>query len=312
MKLIRGIHNIKKYHYNCVLTIGNFDGVHRGHQVILQQLKQEGKRLGLPIIVMFFEPQPLEVLKIKKTPARLTCLRDKIKYLTLTKVDYLLCIKFNSYFASYTAQNFIDELLVKKLGVRLLIVGDDFHFGSKRKGNFNLLKKAGKKNNFTVINTSTLYENNQRISSTGIRNALSKDDLLLAENLLGHPYSISGRVIHGKKIGRTINFPTANLSLKHVITPIKGVYAVEVYGLTPNPIPGVANIGTCPTISGTYQKLEVYLLDIKMDFYGHYIDVVLRTKLRNEKRFSSLNILKQQINNDVIEARKFFKLKTLF
>ncbi|AVJ16201.1 bifunctional riboflavin kinase/FAD synthetase [Serratia sp. JUb9] len=311
MELIRGIHNIRARHHGCVLTIGNFDGVHRGHKALLEQLKQEGKRLGLPVIVMIFEPQPLELFAADKAPARLTRLRDKAKYLAQAGVDYLLCVKFDPRFAANTAQSFVAELLVQKLGVKFLMVGDDFRFGANRLGDFPLLQKAGAEYGFEVVSTPTFRESGQRISSTAIRNALRDDDLPLAETLLGHPYSISGRVVHGDELGRTIGFPTANLPLKRLVAPVKGVYAVEVYGLGPQPLPGVANIGTRPTVAGVRQQLEVHLLDVTMDLYGRHIDVVLRAKLRNEQRFASLDALKQQIANDVVSAREFFGPKTL-
>ncbi|MGW1444910.1 bifunctional riboflavin kinase/FAD synthetase [Serratia rhizosphaerae] len=311
MELIRGIHNIRARHHGCVLTIGNFDGVHRGHKALLEQLKQEGKRLGLPVTVMIFEPQPLELFAADKAPARLTRLRDKAKYLAQAGVDYLLCVKFDPRFAANTAQSFVAELLVQKLGVKFLMVGDDFRFGANRLGDFPLLQKAGAEYGFEVVSTPTFRESGQRISSTAIRNALRDDDLPLAETLLGHPYSISGRVVHGDELGRTIGFPTANLPLKRLVAPVKGVYAVEVYGLGPQPLPGVANIGTRPTVAGVRQQLEVHLLDVTMDLYGRHIDVVLRAKLRNEQRFASLDALKQQIANDVVSAREFFGPKTL-
>ncbi|ASL81399.1 MULTISPECIES: bifunctional riboflavin kinase/FAD synthetase [Serratia] len=310
MELIRGIHNIRARHHGCVLTIGNFDGVHRGHQALLEQLKQQGQRLGLPVMVMIFEPQPLEMFAADKAPARLTRLRDKANYLAQAGVDYLLCVKFDPRFAANTAQAFVVELLVEKLGVKFLMVGDDFRFGAGRQGDFPLLQQAGKEYGFDVVSTPTFREGERRISSTAIRTALSEDDLPLAETLLGHPYSISGRVVHGDELGRTIGFPTANLPLKRLVAPVKGVYAVEVYGLGPQPLPGVANIGTRPTVAGVRQQLEVHLLDVTMDLYGRHIEVVLRAKLRNEQRFASLDALKQQIANDVVTARKFFGLQT--
>lgn len=311
MELIRGIHNIRARHHGCVLTIGNFDGVHRGHQALIEQLKLEGQRLGLPVMVMIFEPQPLELFAGDKGPARLTSLRDKAKYLAECGVDYLLCVRFEPRFAAHMAQAFISQLLVEKLGVKFLTVGDDFRFGASRLGDFELLQKAGEEYGFEVISTQTFREGENRISSTAIRNALRDDDLALAENLLGHPFSISGRVVHGDKLGRTIGFPTANVPLKRVVSPVRGVYAVEVLGLGPEPLPGVANIGIRPTVGGVRKQLEVHLLDTTLDLYGRHIDVVLRAKLRNEQRFSSLDALKQQIANDEVTAREFFGLKTL-
>ncbi|MDR0218411.1 MAG: bifunctional riboflavin kinase/FAD synthetase [Enterobacteriaceae bacterium] len=306
MELIRGIHNIRAHHHGCVLTIGNFDGVHRGHQALLKQLKQEGLRLGLPTMVMIFEPQPLEVFVADKAPARLTRLRDKVKYLSRYGVDYLLCVKFDRQFAANSPEAFVSGLLVEKLGVKFLAVGDDFRFGKNRLGDFHYLQQASKKYGFDIASTDSFCDSGLRISSTAIRQSLQDDDLTLAETLLGHPYSISGRVVHGNRLGRTIGFPTANLPLKRLVAPVKGVYAVDVYGLSDKPLPGVANIGNRPTVAGQGQQLEVHLLDAQMDLYGRHIDVVLCKKLRNEQRFASLDALKQQIANDVVAARDYF------
>ncbi|WP_391528573.1 bifunctional riboflavin kinase/FAD synthetase [Photorhabdus akhurstii] len=307
MELIRGIRNIRTCHRGCVLTIGNFDGVHRGHQALLKHLKHEGQRLGLPVMVMIFEPQPLEFFAKGNAPARLTRLRDKAKYLAQCGVDYLLCVKFDRNFAANTPEAFVSRLLVEKLGVKFLAVGDDFRFGQARSGDFAFLQRAGETYGFDVTNSESFCDNGLRISSTAIRQALQNDDLVLAETLLGHPYSICGRVVHGKRLGSTIGFPTANLPLKRLVAPVQGVYVVEVYGLGDKPLPGVANIGIRPTVSGQGQQLEVHLIDTQMDLYGRYIDVVLRKKLRNEQRFASLDALKQQIANDLVAAKEFFK-----
>jgi riboflavin kinase/FMN adenylyltransferase len=197
---------------------------------------------------------------------------------------------------------------VEKLGVKFLTVGDDFRFGAGRLGDFELLQKAGAEYGFEVISTQTFREGGSRISSTAIRDALRDDDLALAETLLGHPFSISGRVVHGDKLGRTIGFPTANVPLKRLVSPVRGVYAVDVLGLGDEPIPGIANIGIRPTVGGVRKQLEVHLLDTNINLYGRHIDVVLRAKLRNEQRFSSFDALKQQIANDEVTAREFFGL----
>ncbi|KTM03719.1 bifunctional riboflavin kinase/FAD synthetase, partial [Salmonella enterica] len=209
MKLIRGIHNLSQAPHGCVLTIGNFDGVHRGHRALLQGLQEEGRRRGLPVVVMIFEPQPLELFATDKAPARLTRLREKLYYLAQCGVDYVLCVKFDRRFAALTAQTFISELLVERLGVQFLAVGDDFRFGASRAGDFLLLQKAGAEYGFAVSSTQTFCEGGVRISSTAVRQALAEDNLALAESLLGHPFTISGRVVHGDELGRTIGFPTA-------------------------------------------------------------------------------------------------------
>ena len=308
MKFIRGIHNLNEQHRGCVLTIGNFDGVHRGHQALLSQLREEGRKRHLPVMVMLFEPQPLELFAGEKAPARLTRLREKLKYLAEAGIDNVLCVRFDRRFAALSAQGFITELLVKKLGVKFLAVGDDFRFGAGRLGDFLLLQKAGAEYGFEVISTQTFCDAGKRISSTAVRQALAEDDFALAQSLLGHPFSISGRVVHGDALGRTLGFPTANLPLRRVVSPVKGVFAVEVHGLTSQPLPGVANIGTRPTVKGLRQQLEVHLLDINMNLYGQHIDVVLKKKLRNEQRFASLEALKEQIAKDVVTARQFFGL----
>lgn len=313
MELIRGIHNIRANHYGCVLTIGNFDGVHLGHTALLKKLKYEGKLLKAPIMVMIFEPQPLELLIPEKAPTRLTCLRDKVKYLAKIEVNYILCIRFTFSFANLTANEFIMQFLVRKLRIKSLTVGDDFHFGSDRLGDIKLLQKAGAQFGFDVISTGSFCNRDSRISSTAIRQALQNDDLVLAEDLLGRPYSITGRVIHGNALGRTLGFPTANISLKRLSSTVKGVYAIDVYILNSiysNNIPlhGVANIGTRPTVAGNCQQVEVYIFSIMMDLYGCYIEIVLREKLRNERYFISLDTLRKQIERDVVMAKKFFHI----
>ena len=308
MKLIRGIHNLSQAPHGCVLTIGNFDGVHRGHQVLLQGLLEEGRARGLPVVVMIFEPQPLELFASEKAPARLTRLREKLRYLAQCGVDYVLCVRFDRRFAALTAQNFVGDLLVDRLGVQFLAVGDDFRFGAGRQGDFLLLQKAGLEYGFDVTSTQTFCEGGVRISSTAVRQALTDDDLDTAAKLLGRPFSISGRVVHGDELGRTIGFPTANVPLRRQVSPVKGVYAVEVTGLGDKPLPGVANIGTRPTVAGVRQQLEVHLLDVVMDLYGRHIDVILRKKIRNEQRFASLDELKAQIARDELTAREIFGL----
>lgn len=308
MKFIRGIHNLNEQHRGCVLTIGNFDGVHRGHQALMSRLCEEGRKRNLPVVVMVFEPQPLELFAGDKAPARLTRLREKLRYMAEAGVDKVLCVRFDRRFAALSAQRFITDLLVDKLDVKYLAVGDDFRFGAGRQGDFLLLQKAGVEYGFEVVSTETFCDGGKRISSTAVRQALAADDLALAQSLLGHPFTISGRVVHGDALGRTLGFPTANLPLRRSVSPVKGVYAVEVRGLTPEPLPGVANIGTRPTVKGLRQQLEVHLLDINMDLYGRHIDVVLKQKIRNEQRFASLEALKEQIANDVVTARQFFGL----
>lgn len=303
MELIRGIYNIRPRHHGCVLTIGNFDGVHLGHQAVLKQLIVKAHEMSLPATVMCFEPQPLEMFAPSRVPARLTRFRDKYLQLKNVGVERLLCVNFNAHFANLTAEEFVRRLLVEQLGVKFLVVGDDFRFGKDRVGNFDMLVAAGKQYGFEVVSTQSFCVSKQRVSSTAIRQALASDNLVDAETMLGRPYSINGRVSHGRKLGRTIGFPTANVPLKRRVSPVSGVYAVEVYGVGEKPIPGVANIGHRPTVKGVRQQLEVHLFDFHSDLYGRQIEVVLRHKLRDEQKFESFDALKAQIEHDAQSAR---------
>lgn len=303
MELIRGIHNIQPKHHDCVLTIGNFDGVHLGHQAVLRQVITKAQSLGLPAMVMTFEPQPLELFAADNAPARLTRFRDKYIQLKKTGIERLLCVNFNAQFANMSAEDFVSRLLVEQLGVKFLVVGDDFCFGKGRRGNFEMLEAAGREFGFVVVSTQSFCMLEQRVSSTAIRHALVNDQLPLAASMLGRSYSISGRVSHGRKLGRTIGFPTANVPLKRRVSPVSGVYAVEVFGVDGAPLPGVANVGHRPTVNGVRQQLEVHLFDFQSDLYGCQIEVVLHHKLRNEIKFESFDALKAQIERDAQTAR---------
>ncbi len=303
MELIRGIHNIQPEHKGCVLTIGNFDGVHLGHQEVLSELTKQANVLGLPSVVMTFEPQPLELFAKDKAPARLTRLRDKYVQLKKLAIDRLLCINFNRHFADLSATTFIRDLLVDRLGVKFLVIGDDFCFGKNRQGNFAMLQQAGKEFGFEVVSTRSFCLQLKRVSSTAVRDALAQDDLPLAASMLGREYSISGRVSHGRKLGRTIGFPTANIPLKRCVAPVSGVYVVKALGLENRAIGGVANIGQRPTVNGVRQQLEVHLFDFKGNIYGQQLEIVLLHKLRDEHRFESFEALKKQIELDAEAAR---------
>lgn len=316
MQLIRGFYNLPNHSVltnGCVLSIGNFDGVHLGHQQILARLINKSIELGLPSVVMLFEPQPREFFA-KKTgdltacnvPARLMRLRDKLKYLEKSGVDFVLCVRFSERFAKLTAEEFIQDLLVKQLKVRYLSVGDDFRFGAKRVGDYHTLQEAGKTFDFTVEESHTHSFEQDRISSSLIRELLQKDKLALVEKLLGKPYSIAGRVAHGNKLGRTIGFPTANIMLNRLVVPIHGVYAVKVETKT-GTYQGIANIGNRPTINGTKPLLEVHIFDFNRAIYGEAIEVSFIKKLRNEVKFSNFEALKQQIEKDKQQAVEFFE-----
>lgn len=305
MELIRGLHNIKPGHRDCVLTIGNFDGVHLGHQAVLAQVKQIAAALGLPAVVMVFEPQPLELFKPDAAPARLTRFREKYHWLARLGLDRLLCVNFNADFAGQEPQAFIEQLLLGKLGVRHLIVGDDFCFGKNRAGNFALLQQAAAQFGFGLTSTASLKQDDQRVSSTLIRQALEQNDLTQAEQMLGRPFSLMGRVRHGEKVGRQLGFPTANVWLYRNKLPVRGVYAIEAFTAHGH-FHGVANIGARPTLKGKQEQLEAHFFDFQGDLYGQQIEVLLRHKLRAERKFASLAELQQQIQLDAAAARQFF------
>lgn len=314
MQLVRGIHNInlsndsgkKSFEKGCALTIGNFDGVHLGHRRVIAALVDKANKLGCEAVVMVFEPQPQELFSPDTAPSRLCRLRDKYSLLKKLGVDRLLCVNFNRKFASQSAQEFVEQLLVKRLSVKHLIIGDDFHFGQNRQGNFEMLCQAGKKFGFSVTDTASFKVADCRISSTEIRKALEQGRLADAQQMLGRPYSIIGRVFHGDKRGREIGFPTANVSLKRKVSPISGVYAVQVK-TSEHDYYGVANIGSRPTVSGTRAQLEVHIFDFNKDLYGQHIEVIMLKKLRNEIKFESITALTEQIDKDSKQARSFLE-----
>ncbi len=310
MELIRGLHNLRPEHHGCVATIGNFDGVHLGHQAVLGQLADKAAQLGLPTVVITFEPQPQEFFSHGDIPPRLTRFREKLKALRRYSVERVLCLPFNRALAEMEAEDFIRRVLVEGLGVRYLVVGDDFRFGKERRGDFAMLQRAGAKHGFEVVTMHTFEIGGSRVSSTRIREALHAGDLALAEQLLGRPYRMCGRVAHGNKLGRTIGFPTANIFLHRKETPVDGVFAVEMFGIEGEPVPGVANVGTRPTVDGTRSLLEVHLFDFAADIYGEYVFVDFLHRIREERRFESFDALKAQILLDAESARNYFSLRT--
>jgi riboflavin kinase/FMN adenylyltransferase len=307
MKIIRDLHSLPERERTCVATIGNFDGVHLGHQAMLRRLGEKAEALGLPALVILFEPQPQEYFAPDKAPARLTRLRDKIQALHRLGVDRVLCLRFRPALAALSAEAFIEQYLVRNLWVRYLIVGDDFRFGKNRTGDYALLDRAGREHGFTVVSMPTVDAGGERVSSTRIRQALAEADFTTAARMLGRPFAISGRIGHGDKRGRSIGFPTANIQLRRRSVPVSGVFAVEVAGIRDVPLAGVANVGTRPTVDGTRSLLEFHLFDFDADIYGKHVDVTFRYKLRDERRFASLDELKTQIGRDVEQGRAFFR-----
>ncbi len=327
MEIIRGLHNLTRFKRGCVATIGNFDGVHSGHQHILARLRQKSESFQLPSLVITFEPQPQEFFAPAKSPARLTRFRDKAEVIADCGIDTLLVIHFNSRFARITADEFVARILVAQLGIKYLQVGDDFQFGKGRSGNFESLIRSGAEYGFEVENTPTFEMFQQRVSSTRIRKALEAGDMELTRALLKRPYWMSGHVQHGDKRGRTIGFPTANVPLHRETPAVSGVFAVRLWGkglglcktilegghledkTGQQGINGIANIGYRPTVDGKKGLLEVHLFNFEGDLYGKLVHVDFLHKIRAEKKFDSFEILKQQILNDVVEAKKYFTEK---
>jgi riboflavin kinase/FMN adenylyltransferase len=285
MRLIRGLHNLHHSQLGSALTIGNFDGLHRGHQAVLRHLRQRAAEQQLATTVMTFEPTAQEYFSPGTAPARLQRLRDKLAMLQELDVNQVHCLRFNQELAALSADAFVRQILVEGLDVRYLVVGDDFRFGKERRGDFAFLQQAGQRYGFEVVSTRTFLEGEDRVSSTRIRQALAEGDLAMAEQLLGRSYRICGRVSPGQQRGRTIGFHTANVRLHRVVSPLKGVFAVRVYGLGSDVLNGVANVGTRPTVDGSYCVLEIHLFDFDSDIYGR---------------------LKQQIEFDAEQARTFF------
>lgn len=304
MRIIRGLHNLRPEHGGSVATIGNFDGVHLGHQAVFRELIAEGSRLGVPATVITFEPQPLEYFAPERAPSRLTRLREKLGAMRDVGVERVLLLEFGPRLAQMEAEEFIDALLVDKLAVRHLYVGDDFRFGKGRRGDIVMLRAAGTRHRFTVDGMNTLALDGERISSTRIREALGRGDLEDAARCLGRTYTICGRVAHGDKRGRSIGFPTLNIDLHRRVSPLRGVFAVRVAGIDSRSLSGVANIGTRPTVAGdTRYLLEVHLFDFAREIYGAHLTVEFIARIRDEHRFASFDELKAQIGRDVTTAR---------
>ncbi len=308
MQLIRGLAHLEVIEKGCGLTMGNFDGIHLGHCEVIKKLRAQAEKMDLPAIVLLFEPQPLEFFLGENAPTRLTRLREKIIQFKALSIDKVLVLKFNKHLANFPAEAFIKEILVDKLNVKHLVIGDDFHFGKARRGNFSMLQEKGQLYGFKVEDTHSYEYGDMRISSTLIRDALGDGNLILAKQMLGRDYSVSGRVAHGDKRGRLLGFPTANIEMFRKNTPIEGVYAVTMKGFDDKVYQGVANVGSRPTINGDAKViLETHLFDFDREIYGAYVEVNFKAKIRDEKKFASLDALTAQIDDDVQKAKKIFQ-----
>ena len=305
MKLIRGLHNLSESSLSqSAVTIGAFDGVHRGHQEVLAHLKREADARSLATTVITFEPLPGEFLFPDRAPPRLMTFREKFTALADQGIDNLLCLRFNNRLRTMSPRAFVEDIFVKGLNARYIAFGDDFRFGKDRAGDLDFTQSLAQEFDYEVVPTSTFDMAGERVSSTRIRTTLLDADFSEAADLLGKPFKLSGKVLKGKQLGRTIGSPTANIALKRVKSPLHGVYAVRVSGGGLNSVAGVANVGVRPTVNdGTLANLEVHLFDFDGDLYGERLSVEFMTKLRDEKKFESLDALKAAIAADQQAAR---------
>ncbi|HKV96038.1 MAG TPA: bifunctional riboflavin kinase/FAD synthetase [Gammaproteobacteria bacterium] len=311
MELIRGLVNLKARHRGCVASIGNFDGVHLGHREIVRMLTDRGREAGLPAVVVTFETTPQEYFNAAAPPARLMTLREKYQALAACGVQRLLCLRFNRALAELPAETFIEHVLVRDLGVRQVVVGEDFRFGRGRTGDFALLKTAGGRYGFGVSAAITVMQGGERVSSTRIRACLAAGDLEVAAKLLGRPFSLSGRVSHGARLGRQLGFPTANIALRRRVAPVRGIFVARVQGADAGVRYGAAYVGSRPAVGGLRTVLEVFLFDFDATLYGRRLRVELLARLRDDARFENLESLREQIVCDVQAARAWLNGRNL-
>lgn len=310
MKVFRGLPN-DRARAPCALTIGNFDGVHLGHQALLARVRAAADKLGLEAAVMTFEPHPREFFAermgdLSKAPKRIANLRDKLQSLSNAGIDRVIVEHFNAHFAAMTPMEFTERVLVQGLHVKWLMVGDDFCYGAKRAGNVSSLIEAGAYYGFEVLTLPTVLQGEQRVSSSAVRAALAEGDFALARQLLGHNYAMSGHVIHGAKLGRTIGFPTLNLRVAHR-PALMGIFIVQVHGLSNRPLPAVASLGVRPTVEdGGRVLLEVHVFDYNQNCYGKQVQVEFLEKIRDEEKFVDMPTLTAAIERDAQTARAYF------
>lgn len=304
MLIFRGLNSTDKK--PVALTIGNFDGVHLGHQALLKQLRMAAQLLGLPTAVLVFEPHPREFFTPQEAPARLTSMREKLEFFATLNVDRVYVCRFNSSFAQMNAVDFI-HALHEKLAAKFVLIGDDFRFGNRRSGDFALMEKIGSQQGFKVDVMHSVSHKGIRISSTAVRAALVEGDLCAAQRYLGRPYSIGGRVVHGDGLGKQLGFPTANIQLKHNRPPLTGIFVVRVQGDGLPPMQGVASLGVRPTVKQNGKPvLEVHLFDFSGEIYNKHLRVDFLHKLRDEVKYLDLQSLTQQIELDVCNAKQWF------
>lgn len=305
MKLLRGSHHFPVVNHPTIATVGNFDGFHLGHQEIVRLVVQQARQQQLHSVVVSFEPTPKEFFAGQQAPARIYPLREKFEIAQSLGIDYLACIRFNPFCAQMSATDFVKKLLCDSLQMKSLIVGDNFRFGHQRGGDIHLLRDLGKQLGFSVMSQDTIAHKDVRISSSLVREKLSSSQFDEVASLLGRPFTMSGKVFHGDKKGRTIGFPTANILLRRKVSPIHGVFTISAT-LKNKHWNGVANIGSRPTVHGQREQLEAHLFNCQEDLYGQRLTIEFHTQLRAEKKFSSLEELKKQIALDVQKAQQYF------
>ena len=309
MQVIEHLPSFKEQYQHCVATIGKYDGMHYGHQSILRQVIDESRALGLPSLVILSEPQPEEFFRGEEAPARLNHFEDKVAFLESFGIDLVYRMNFDYALSQLSAERFISEVLVSGLGVKSLLVGDDFHFGKARQGNFELLESAGESLGFVVSAQEPCCQSGERVSSTLVRTYLELGDCERVKQLLGSYYNISGTVVQGKQLGRELGVPTANIHLGTKPLPLQGVFAVAVV-VGGKQLLGVANIGYKPTVDqGKVASLEVHIFDFEKDIYGEHMQVSFLKKIRNEMKFSGLDALKEQIKIDIVQAKNILSEK---
>ncbi len=312
MKVFRGLPN-DRARAPCALTIGNFDGVHRGHQALLGRVRAAATSLDLEAAVMTFEPHPREFFAqrsgdLSRAPKRIANLRDKLQSLSNTGIDRVIVEHFNAHFAAISPEEFVERVLVDGLHVKWLMVGDDFCYGARRAGTVAMLTEAGRRHGFHVETLPTVMHGAQRISSSAVRAALAEGDFAEAKQLLGHPYAMSGHVIHGQKLGRTLGFPTLNLRVAHR-PALSGIFVVQVHGLRDDdrPLPAVASLGVRPTVDDSGRVLlEVHVFDFAQSCYGKMVRVEFLEKIRDEEKYTDLDSLTAAIARDGQHARRYF------
>jgi riboflavin kinase/FMN adenylyltransferase len=303
MELVRGLYNISQRHRGCVLTVGNYDGVHLGHQRMIGALKARAAQLHAPATVLVFEPSSKEFIDPDGAPPRLTRWREKFLALAALGVDRLVTLRFDDCMRAMTPRCFVDELIVGELGTRHMVVGDDFRYGSNAGGTIDSLRSAGQAHGFGVDQIAPFVVDGVRVSSTAVRERLQLADFAGAARLLGRPYRMLGRVVQGRRLGRTLGFATANLRLMRRKPPLWGILAVWVHGIDSRPLPGVASLGTRPTVNGTEPLLEAHVFDFSGDLYGCDLEIEFAAKLRDEVKFDSLEAMKVQMQIDAARAR---------